>query len=209
MGNMKRMLGAAGAGALLVGLMFASTGAVLAADNTQYWQGNGVVDGQATVDCTNADPGTMLWIWTGTGSNVNISVDGEVVAGVQKGQGTFQFTTGWHDIGDLTPGDGGNVFVTYDGAADGNAVLTLSHVCPGESSSTTTFSSSVESTTVSSSSTTTFNSSVESTTTQPPTDTIDNTSSSQRSSILWLLVAGLGAVLGSVVVLAPSRAKRQ
>jgi hypothetical protein len=110
-----------------------STGGVLAADNTQYWQGNGTTDGEITNnDCEQDSSAHQLWIWTGEGSNVWISVDGELVQGVQMGQGSFHFATSWHDIGDLTSGDGGNVFVTYDGPVDENAVLTLSHGCPGE-----------------------------------------------------------------------------
>src|SRR5258705_13255156 len=106
---------------------------VLAADNTQYWQGNGTTDGKIDLnDCAQDSSAHMLWIWTGDGSNVWISVDGELKAGDQQGQGSWHFATGWHDIGDLTAGNGGNVFVTYDGAADGNAQLTLSHGCPGE-----------------------------------------------------------------------------
>jgi len=212
----KQLLTLLGAGALLMAMLGATSGTALAtAANTQYWAGNGVVDGQATVNCTDADPGTMLWIWTGTGTNVNISVDGEVVAGVQKGNGAYQFTTGWHDVADLTTGVGGNVFVTYDGAADGNAVLTLSHVCPGETTTTTTtdtFTSTEASTTDTDTTTTTtdtFTGSVSDTTdSQPPTDTIGSTGSGQQSGGMWLLIAGLGMLLGSVIVLAPAKTRK-
>ena len=44
-------------------------------------------------------------------------------------------------------------------------------------------------------------------TTQPPTDTIGNTGSGQQSSGLWMLLAALGVLAGSVIVLAPSKAK--
>lgn len=95
--------------------------------------------------------------------------------------------------------------------------LVISHVCAGEetttestSESTTSFSSSEESTTDSESSTTSFNNSVSDTTTQavqPQTDTIGNTGSGQQSSGLWMLLAALGVLAGSVIVLAPSKAK--
>jgi hypothetical protein len=111
--------------------------------------------------------------------------------------------------------------------------LVLSHSCAGEessssttsfesseesstdsqssssSSSTTSFESSEESTTdsQSSSSTTSFSDSVSDTTSQPPTDTIGNTGSGQQSSGLWMLLAALGVLGGSIIVLAPSKAK--
>jgi len=82
------------------------------------------------------------------------------------------------------------------------------------SSSTTSFESSEESTTdsqssstASSSSTTSFSDSVSDTTSQPPTDTIGNTGSGQQSSGLWMLLAALGVLGGSIIVLAPSKAK--
>jgi hypothetical protein len=129
----KRLAALLASSALIIGMFGLSTGGVLAADNTQYWQGNGTTDGEIDkVECDESNTAGQLWIWTGDGSNVWINVDGELVQGVQMGQGSFHFATGWHDIGDLTPGDGGNVFVTYDGAVDENAVLTLSHGCPGE-----------------------------------------------------------------------------
>jgi hypothetical protein len=109
--------------------------------------------------------------------------------------------------------------------------LVLSHTCFGEvsSSSTTSFESSEESSTTSvessttsfesseesttdvqsSSSTTSFSDSVSDTTSQPPTDTIGNTGSGQQSSGLWMLLAALGVLGGSVIVLAPSKAKNK
>ena len=76
------------------------------------------------------------------------------------------------------------------------------------SSSTTSFTSSVESTTdsQSSSSTPSFSDSVSDTTSQPPTDTIGSTGSGQQSGGLWMLLAVLGVLAGSVIVLAPSKA---
>jgi hypothetical protein len=77
-----------------------------------------------------------------------------------------------------------------------------------QSTSETTTESTTEETTESTSSTTSFSQSVSETTdiTQPPTDTIGG-GSGQQSSGTWLLVAALGVLLGSVMVLAPSRAK--
>jgi hypothetical protein len=80
-----------------------------------------------------------------------------------------------------------------------------------EETSSTSFESSVESTTDSQSSstasTTSFSDSVSDTVSQPPTDTIGNSGSGQQSSGLWMLLAALGVLGGSIIVLAPSKAK--
>ncbi|HEY2916814.1 MAG TPA: hypothetical protein VGI98_06325 [Candidatus Limnocylindrales bacterium] len=97
--------------------------------------------------------------------------------------------------------------------------LTLSHTCYGaetsSTSSTTSFTSSEESSstseTSSSSSSTSFSESVSDTTSvvpsQPNTATIGSTGSSTMSNGIWMLIAALGVVGGSVLVLMPSRAK--
>ena len=113
-------------------------------------------------------------------------------------------------------GDGDTTITSASTDAVGDN-LNLSHVCAGESSSSTTsFSSSEESSTTSvsssseSSSTTSFSSSQESTTTsvtQPPSDTIGDSGSGNQATGMWLLVAALGVLLGSLVVVAPARAK--
>jgi hypothetical protein len=75
---------------------------------------------------------------------------------------------------------------------------------------TTSFSSSEQSTTDSQSSSTSFSDSISSTTTQPtqpPSDTLGETGSGQQSGSMWLLLAALGALGGSLIVLAPSKAK--
>jgi hypothetical protein len=110
-------------------------------------------------------------------------------------------------------GDGNTTIDSASTTATGNN-LNLSHVCAGSSSSSTTsFSSSQESSTTSvASSTTSFSSSQESTTTsvtQPPTDTIGNSGSGNQATGMWLLVAALGVLLGSLVVVAPARAKNK
>ena len=115
-------------------------------------------------------------------------------------------TVHWYAV---ITGDGDT---TLDSAFTTNVdgdLLNLSHACFGETITTTTFESSVESSTTSveTSSTTSFQSSEESTTvTQPPTDTIGQ-ASGQQSSGLWMLLAALGVLAGSVIVLAPSKAK--
>jgi hypothetical protein len=226
--KLRRLASFAAASAVIIGLLGQSASAVLATGaNTQYWQGNGVTDGAIdNSDCDTDSSPHQLWIWTGTGDNVQISVDGEVVDGVQKGQGAYQFLTGWHDLAGLTAGDGGNVFVTYDGDVDGNAVVTLSHGCEGTTTTTTSSSSSTTTTTTSSSSTTTTTTSSSSTTTsfsqtvsattdvagptEPNTATFEIGGTSSTSNSAWMLIVALGVLLGSVVILtpAPSKTKR-
>ena len=125
----------------------------------------------------------------------------------------------WNVI--VTGVDADTVFEGATTDADGDN-LNLSHVCglgttttttsfssseeSTTDSSTTSFSSSEESTTDSQSSTTSFSDSVSDSTTQPPTDTIGNTGSGQQSGGLWMLLAVLGVLAGSVIVLAPSKA---
>ncbi len=122
--------------------------------------------------------------------------------------------------------DGDNLVLSH--ACPGAEVSSSTESTESTESSTTSFESSVESTTESTestestvssettesteSSTTSFESSVESTTdsqstTQPPTDTLGNSGSGQQSSGLWMLLAALGALGGSVLVLSPSKAK--
>jgi hypothetical protein len=122
-------------------------------------------------------------------------------------------------------GDANTTILSAHSDANGNN-LVVSHTCVGEessssssseSSSTTSFSSSEESSTTSvsssseSSSTTSFSSSEESSTTSvttPPSDTIFDGGSGNQATGMWLLVAALGVLLGSLVVVAPARAKR-
>src|SRR6185503_13395753 len=184
--KLRRLASFVAASAVIIGLLGQSATIVLAADHTQYWQGNGVKDGAiGKIECDQNNTPGQLWIWTGDGSNVWISVDGELKQGVEQGQGSWHFQTGWHDIGDLTPGDNGNVFVTYDGALDGNAVLTLSHGCPATTTTTTTTTTTVPSTTTtesSSSSTTTTESSSSRTTTTASSSSSTTTTESSSSS---------------------------
>ena len=237
--KLRRLASFVAASAVIIGLLGQGASAVLATGaNTQFWQGNGVTDGELNnVDCT--DGVGMLWIWTGDGTSVQISVDGEVVDGVQQGQGSFHFFTSWHDLASLTAGDNGNIFVTYDGAVADKAVVTLSHGCEGETSSSTSSSSSTTSessssttsesssstTTTSSSSTTTTTTSATTTTTtsfsqsqggetdvptEPNTAAIETGGPSNPGGSVWMLIVALGVLLGSVVILtpAPSKTKR-
>lgn len=130
------------------------------------------------------------------------------VPNTPKGAGALHFYV-------VVTGDMDSVLVSAQTDIDGGN-LVLSHACGGETTTTTTsFSSSEQSTTdsqsssTSSSSTTSFSDSVSSSTTQPPTDTLGETGSGQQSGGMWLLLAVLGALAGSAIVLAPSKAKNQ
>lgn len=222
--KVRRLASFSAASALIIGLLGQSASMVLATGaNTQYWTGNGTSNGEINnIVCDENNTPSQLWIWTGTGTNVQISVDGEVVDGDPQGNGSYHFVTSWHDIGDLTTGAGGNVFVTYDGAVDGNAVLTLSHGCEGVTTTTTTTTAATTTTTTTAATTTTTTTTAATTTTTSFSQTVSATTDkktlpntamaevggpSNPSSSVWLLIVALGLVLGSVVILTPARAK--
>jgi hypothetical protein len=102
---------------------------------------------------------------------------------------------------------------TFDpGGKDGDK--TISHIifcgAAESSSSSTSFSDTVSDTTDSSSSSTSFSDTVSDTTESlPNTATIGSTDSSGLSGGFWMLVAGIGALGGSVLVLLPARAKNR
>jgi hypothetical protein len=127
------------------------------------------------------------------------------VPNTPKGEGALHFYV-------VVTGDMDSTLVSAETSIDGGN-LVLSHACAGDETTTTTttttsFSSSEQSTTDSSTTTTSFSQSVsETTNTQPQTDTIGNTGSGQQSGGLWMLLAVLGVLAGSVIVLAPSKAK--
>jgi hypothetical protein len=130
------------------------------------------------------------------------------VPNTPKGAGALHFYV-------VVTGDMDSILVSAETDVTGDN-LVLSHACAGDETTTTTttttttsFSSSEESTTDTETTTTAFSSSEQSTSkvTQPPTDTIGANGSGQQSSGLWMLLAALGVLAGSVIVLAPSKAK--
>lgn len=207
-----------GAGAAALALVFALAGPAFAADAT--------VDGHAAStpennnpdfwgdDCTKLDGGegdlgddqatyvlgasyALVIVKAGSGASAGDNAL-TIFEDVAAGETVFADTNGNN--------------VSDPGGPDGDKNISHIIFC-GEtettSSSTTSFSSSEESSTdsITSSSTTSFSSSEESSTTQPPTDTIGDSGTGQQSSTMWLLLAVLGVVAGSVIVLAPSKAK--
>jgi hypothetical protein len=109
------------------------------ADGTVNWTGNGVTDGEVTIRCDPDNPSdSMVWIFTPGGNHSVTSADlnipggsGSPYAGVQAGQGAYQFFTESFDPASL-PTDGSiNVDFTGD-LGSGRAGVQLSHGCAPE-----------------------------------------------------------------------------
>jgi hypothetical protein len=165
--------------------------------------GEGQVGFHFVLSPTNASSGNLTVDWS-TGSVGPIASTGN-----NNGQSLQWFVVVDYPV---TLNDASTDVDDTNAEVDG---LKVSHICVDSTSTTTTsFSSSEESTTTSVSSstesTTSFSSSQQSTTTivtQPPTDTIGDSGSGNQATGMWLLVAALGVLLGSLVVVAPARAK--
>jgi hypothetical protein len=203
-----------GAGAAALALVFALAGPAFAADAT--------VDGHAAStpqnnnpdfwgdDCTKLDAGEgdlgddqATYV---LGASYALVI---VKAGAGASAGDNALTI-FEDVaaGETVFADSNGNNVSDPGGQDGDKNISHIIFCDEtETTSTTSFESSEESTTDSVSSTTSFSDSVSDTTSQPPTDTIGATGTGQQSGGLWMLLAVLGVLAGSVIVLAPSKAK--
>jgi hypothetical protein len=233
--NMKRtrVLGLLGAAGLVIGMVAASAGGAAAVDepNTTVWTGQGWgTNGNPTCDETSQ---TMRWNFTDNlATSVTLYWPSGSAAMDQHGGG------GWYvDAPYFTPpADESQVYVTWAGTGSGEVTLsgcdegTTTSSTTEQSSSTTEQSSSTteqsSSTTEQSSSTTEQSSSTTeetSTTTEftggqsgetavpsePNTATIGDSGTSGPSNGSWLLIAALGMLVGSVIVLTPSRVKNK
>jgi hypothetical protein len=174
-------------------------------NNPNFWETGDLSE------CTEIDPGEG-----GFGAEYTLLASYELVivkAGSEQSSGDNALTlfanasageTVWADSNG-TEGDGPD-----EGDKNISHIIVCDEV-ESSSSSSSSFSSSEESTTdsetTSESETTSFSDSVSSTTTLKDTDTIGGTGSGQQSGGTWLLLAALGVLLGSVLVVAPSRAK--
>lgn len=219
---MKKMLKQLGAGTAALALVFALAGTALAADatvdghlafssdanNPDFWETNGITE------CMKLDAGEGD---LGDDNATYVLGASYALVVVKAGSGTYANTI-FEDVaaGETVFADTNGNNVSDPGGQDGDKNISHIIFCDEtETTSTTSFESSEESTTdsqsssSSSSSTTSFSDSVSDSTTQPPTDTIGNTGSGQQSSGLWMLLAVLGVLAGSVIVLAPSKAKSQ
>jgi hypothetical protein len=145
-----------------------------AAFATVTWTGNGthIVDGHRvlnTVDCDEGNTPYLFWVFTGDPAQgqtaVHLTVNGGApITMVQQGQGAWQATSGFSNLDTLT--------ASVDGVG-GN--LTLSHGCPGETTTTTE----TETTTTETETTTTE---TETTTTETETTSTETTETETTSS---------------------------
>jgi hypothetical protein len=141
------------------------------ATNQTTWQGNG----KDNLPCTG---GTLHWIFTGgeNGTFADLYIDGVFAdAGEQKGasgKGAWHFYTPSTGVTNGPPRT--NVYVTYDGAAGGN--LVISHCEEGTTTSTTSTTSTVPTTSETTSTTETTTSTVPTTSETTSTSTVPTTS---------------------------------
>jgi hypothetical protein len=203
-----------GAGALA----FALFGTALAAEGNQ----TNVQWNAAASDCTGGpngdftvDAGQVAWIFVHTG----VTGPGHLTANFDnagaQGADSYQ-TNGVGALKYMIVTDAPDELLNFSDNLDGGQ-LVLSHTCYNseETSSSTSFTETVSDTTdtESSSSSTSFTDTVSDTTdvipSEPNTATIGSTDSSSVSGGFWMLVAGLGALGGSVLVLLPARAKNR
>jgi len=102
-----------------------------ASADTVDW--NGVRGLDSITECLEGETAGLHWIFTG-GSGVTsatLHLDGDTYAGYQGGEGGGA----WHFD---TPSDvdlSGGAFVDYTGTAGRNALVTISHGCVGETTS--------------------------------------------------------------------------
>lgn len=203
-----------GAGALVVAL----AGTAFAEDGNQTnvaWNAGasdctgGPDNGQGGHDIVVPD-GQVAWVFVHTGQDQSAS--GTLTANFENAGDGITAQSYWQGgLKYLIITDIPDTLKSFSDDLSGGQ-LTLSHTCYGSESSTTSFTSSEESSSTSSSSTTSFVSSEESSSTsvvpsQPNTATFAPSGSNTMSNGIWMLIAGLGVVGGSVLVLMPSRAK--
>jgi len=160
-------------GALIAAAALTLTFAGTAFAATENWAGNGY---PVKENCDDAAPGTTVWIWTGD-SPTGLTVNGVAQPGSwdQAGpNGSWKFVTDW--LGSEPDHD--TTFVTFTGE---DGVLTITHGCAPETTTTTTS----ESTTTSDETTTTE----ETTTTTETTTSLETTTTSTTTAPTGTLFA--------------------
>jgi hypothetical protein len=157
----------------------------------------------------------MLWIFNNGGTPTDLTINGHLQSGTweAKGGGSFHFTV-TIDANNYPPtsasanytGDNGQLVLSgcNESTSSSSSSSSSTSFTSSESGSSTTESS----TTSSSTSFTGSESGETSVPSQPNTATVGD-SNSGPSNGAWLLVAALGALIGSVVVLTPARAKNR
>ena len=174
----KHRIGALVAAAALT-LMFAGTAL---ADGTVPWTGQGITNGELNNEQCDADnaPGTMLWIFTLGGADeavtgATLTVNGDVYTNDVHTGHIIKFQTDFYD-----PSGSITASVAYEGTlGSGDVNLTLSHGCPGETTTSTTTEETTSSTTTeeTTSSTTTEETTSSTTTEETTSSTTDETTS--------------------------------
>jgi hypothetical protein len=197
-----------GAGVLVLGV----AGIAMAGNGASNpWNGQGY----PSDSCTPTTTGTMLWIFNNGGTPTDLTINGHLQSGTwdAKGGGSFHFTV-TIDANNYPPtsasanytGDNGQLVLSgcNESTSSSSSSSSSTSFTSSESGSSTTESS----TTSSSTSFTGSESGETSVPSQPNTATVGD-SNSGPSNGAWLLVAALGALIGSVVVLTPARAKNR
>jgi hypothetical protein len=140
-----------------------------AAFATVPWTGNGVTNGELNNElCDASNTPYLFWVFTGSPgpglNDVTLTVNGQTFDMDQAGGGksAWQGTTPFFPLGSIT--------ASVDGV---NGTLTISHGCPGETTTTETTTTETETTTTETETTTT-----ETETTSTETTTTGTTSSS-------------------------------
>jgi hypothetical protein len=193
------LMGTAILGAMLVSMSLATA---VSATDTVSWEGNGTTDGALnSVICDSQNTPYLLWVFTPGGNNtvsaatLHLGGSGSGDFAMNQDNGQWKATTGFFDLGTLT------AYVTWTGdLGEGNANLVISHGCPGEQESQPP------------SEAPSFNDTGEPATDVPSevnTATIGGAGTSGPSDSSWLLVAAVGVLLASVVVMTPARAKNR
>jgi len=208
MNKRTRIAGLVGAGALLMGMMLASTGAISADSGTVTWTGNGTTDGQLdTVQCDTNNTPYLYWVLS-PANNISAAelwingVDqGAMAPATDNGNAAYKLQTGWFDLSTLSA----SAAITTTGATGNGLKLKISHGCSGTAPS---FEQSQADTTEAPSTAPSFEQS-QGDVTQCPCDTTPGlANTSHPADGAWLLVVALGVLLASVVVLTPARAKK-
>jgi len=221
MTSLKKLAALIASGALLLGMMLAATGAASAnIVPSVAWTGNGVENGVlGTEQCDQNKTPYLYWVFnpggndTVTAATIHFGGTGTGDYAMNQDNGTWKLQNGpWFELDGLT------AWVTYTGGlGNGNAVVTISHGCPGTTetappttapTATPTFQASQGGETTAP--TPTFNASNAGSTdapTLPNTAAIGGNGTSGPADGAWLLVVALGVLLASIVVLTPARAK--
>jgi len=193
-----------------------SAGAACDADDALFLNGGDSPDTSGTT--TN---GVTITVTYHSGDNgFDFVAEGGLVtiAYVKGADGYFEYNYGAGVASDTdlsapdAGGSGGAAVVShlvFCTAAEAQSSSSSSSASSSSSSSSASSTASETSSSSESHTQTVSGTSTSSSPTEPNTATIGETGSSNGSSAAWLLLAALGALFGSVVVLAPSRAKNK